>query len=45
MTRKFVQRLGEEIGPQRDIPAPDVNTNARAMLEEPYLPRPILGHK
>jgi glutamate dehydrogenase (NAD(P)+) len=31
MTRKFVQRLGEEIGPQRDIPAPDVNTNAQVM--------------
>jgi glutamate dehydrogenase (NAD(P)+) len=31
MTRKFVQRLGEEIGPQKDIPAPDVNTNAQVM--------------
>ena len=31
MTRKFVQRLGEEIGPQRDIPAPDMNTNAQVM--------------
>ncbi len=31
MTRKFVQRLGAEIGPQRDIPAPDVNTNAQVM--------------
>jgi glutamate dehydrogenase (NAD(P)+) len=31
LTRKFVQRLGPEIGPQRDIPAPDVNTNAQVM--------------
>ena len=31
MTRKFVQRLGAEIGPQKDIPAPDVNTNAQVM--------------
>jgi glutamate dehydrogenase (NAD(P)+) len=31
VTRKFVQRLGEEIGPQRDIPAPDINTNAQVM--------------
>ena len=31
LTRKFVQRLGAEIGPQKDIPAPDVNTNAQVM--------------
>jgi len=31
LTRKFVQRIGQEIGPQRDIPAPDVNTNAQIM--------------
>jgi glutamate dehydrogenase (NAD(P)+) len=31
LTRKFVQRIGEVIGPQRDIPAPDVNTNAQVM--------------
>jgi glutamate dehydrogenase (NAD(P)+) len=31
LTRKFVQRIGQEIGPQRDIPAPDVNTNAQVM--------------
>lgn len=30
-TRKFIQRIAEEIGPQRDIPAPDVNTNAQVM--------------
>jgi glutamate dehydrogenase (NAD(P)+) len=30
-TRKFIQRISEEIGPQRDIPAPDVNTNAQVM--------------
>ena len=28
LTRKFTQRIGLGIGPQRDIPAPDVNTNA-----------------
>ena len=31
LTRKFTQRIGLEIGPQRDIPAPDVNTNAQVM--------------
>jgi len=31
LTRKLVQRLGPEIGPQRDIPAPDVNTDAQVM--------------
>src|SRR3984893_5480363 len=29
--RKFVERISREIGPQRDIPAPDVNTNAQVM--------------
>jgi glutamate dehydrogenase (NAD(P)+) len=31
LTRKLVQRIGPEIGPQRDIPAPDVNTNPQIM--------------
>jgi glutamate dehydrogenase (NAD(P)+) len=31
LTRKFTQRIGQEIGPQRDVPAPDVNTNAQVM--------------
>ncbi len=31
LTRKFTQRIAQEIGPQRDIPAPDVNTNAQVM--------------
>ena len=31
LTRKLTQRIGQEIGPQRDIPAPDVNTNAQTM--------------
>jgi glutamate dehydrogenase (NAD(P)+) len=31
LTRKFTQRIGSTIGPQRDIPAPDVNTNAQVM--------------
>src|SRR5437764_1107707 len=31
LTRKFTQRIGAEIGPQKDIPAPDVNTNGQVM--------------
>ncbi len=31
LTRKLVQRIGADIGPQRDIPAPDVNTNGQVM--------------
>ncbi|MCA1693623.1 MAG: glutamate dehydrogenase [Actinobacteria bacterium] len=31
LTRKFTQRIARVIGPQRDIPAPDVNTNAQVM--------------
>jgi glutamate dehydrogenase (NAD(P)+) len=31
ITRKFVERISQEIGPQRDIPAPDMNTNAQVM--------------
>ena len=31
LTRRFVQRLGPALGPQHDIPAPDVNTNAQVM--------------
>jgi len=31
MTRKFVQKIHEFIGPDKDIPAPDVNTNAQIM--------------
>jgi glutamate dehydrogenase (NAD(P)+) len=31
LTRKFTQRIASQIGPQRDIPAPDVNTNAQVM--------------
>ncbi len=31
VTRKFVERISREIGPQRDIPAPDVNTNGQVM--------------
>lgn len=29
LTRKFTQRINTVIGPQRDIPAPDVNTTPR----------------
>lgn len=28
LSRKFVQNLHEHIGPEQDVPAPDVNTNA-----------------
>ena len=31
ITRQFVERIKEVIGPTIDIPAPDVNTNARIM--------------
>jgi glutamate dehydrogenase (NADP+) len=31
LTREFTRKLYPVIGPERDIPAPDVNTNARVM--------------
>jgi glutamate dehydrogenase (NAD(P)+) len=31
VSRKFIQRIHQEIGPQKDIPAPDVNTNGQVM--------------
>lgn len=31
ITRRFVFALGDNIGPEYDIPAPDVNTNAQTM--------------
>lgn len=31
LTRKFIQKLHEVIGPHEDIPAPDVNTNGQVM--------------
>ncbi len=31
MTRKFIARIHLLLGPQRDVPAPDVNTNAQVM--------------
>ncbi|MCC7292098.1 MAG: Glu/Leu/Phe/Val dehydrogenase [Phycisphaerales bacterium] len=31
ITRRFVYALGDNIGPEYDIPAPDVNTNAQIM--------------
>ncbi len=31
ITRKFIDRISKLIGPDRDIPAPDVNTNAQVM--------------
>ncbi len=31
ITRRFCYALGENIGPEYDIPAPDVNTNAQVM--------------
>jgi glutamate dehydrogenase (NAD(P)+) len=31
MTRRYTSEIGIIIGPQRDIPAPDVNTNAQIM--------------
>ena len=32
LTRRFTHALGSNIGPDYDIPAPDVGTNARAMV-------------
>jgi len=31
VTRKFIARIHHILGPYRDIPAPDVNTNAQVM--------------
>jgi|UniRef100_UPI004049D6E5 glutamate dehydrogenase (NAD(P)+) len=31
ITRRFTYALGDNIGPEHDIPAPDVNTNAQTM--------------
>ena len=31
LTRKFIARIGHILGPYRDVPAPDVNTNAQVM--------------
>ena len=31
LTRRLVRALGDDIGPDRDIPAPDAGTNARVM--------------
>src|SRR2546423_13415061 len=31
LTRRFTQRISIMLGPYRDIPAPDVNTNAQVM--------------
>jgi glutamate dehydrogenase (NAD(P)+) len=31
LTRKFTSRIGRILGPYRDIPAPDMNTNAQVM--------------
>lgn len=31
LSRKYVQGLQEHIGPDKDVPAPDVNTNAQTM--------------
>ena len=31
ITRSFIDKISKVIGPQRDIPAPDVNTNAQVM--------------
>jgi glutamate dehydrogenase (NAD(P)+) len=31
LTRKFIEQIHESIGPMKDIPAPDMNTNAQVM--------------
>jgi glutamate dehydrogenase (NAD(P)+) len=32
LTRRFIHSLGNNIGPEYDIPAPDVNTNSQTMV-------------
>ncbi len=45
VTRKFVERISQEIGPQRDVPAPDVSTNAQVMawIMDQYSRRSCMG--
>ena len=47
LTRKFVDQIQDVIGPTRDIPAPDVNTNPQVMawIMDQYsqVPRPLAG--
>jgi glutamate dehydrogenase (NAD(P)+) len=31
LTRSFIEKIGELVGPEKDIPAPDMNTNAQVM--------------
>lgn len=31
LTREFTRQLSEQIGPEKDVPAPDVNTNSEVM--------------
>ncbi|MEX0835196.1 MAG: Glu/Leu/Phe/Val dehydrogenase dimerization domain-containing protein, partial [Nitriliruptor sp.] len=31
LTRRYTDQIGSVLGPQRDIPAPDMNTNAQTM--------------
>lgn len=44
LTREFTRQLAPHIGPERDVPAPDVNTNAKIMrwIENEYAR--VVGH-
>jgi hypothetical protein len=37
LTRKFVSRIHQLLGPYRDVPAPDVNRNAQVMAWIPLV--------
>jgi glutamate dehydrogenase (NAD(P)+) len=51
MTRRYTSEIGIIIGPNKDIPAPDVNTNEQVMawmmdtysMNEGSSPRPVLS--
>lgn len=47
ITRRFTFALGDNIGPEYDIPAPDVNTNAQVMawIADTYMSTKIPGER
>lgn len=44
LTRKFIQQIHENIGPMKDIPAPDMNTNAQVMAHIMHEYSKFYGH-
>lgn len=47
ITRRFTYALGDNIGPEYDIPAPDVNTNAQVMawIADTYMSTKVPGER